>query len=62
MRGKFQFSISISCGKTISFQLNAEKQCGRTMLTNFKIRDASLHRPFRNSTGNWGEFQIVTNR
>ena len=20
------------------------------------------HRPFRNSTGNWGEFQILTNR
>ena len=21
-----------------------------------------LHRPFRNSAGNWGEFQILTNR
>ena len=22
----------------------------------------SSHRPFRNSSGNWGEFQILTNR
>ena len=26
------------------------------------VRFNSFYRPFRNSTGNWGEFQILTNR
>ena len=31
-------------------------------LSSFSVKNERGNRPFRNSSGNWGEFQILTNR